>query len=227
MFEAAPATIDRAAIERIVAEVLAGGFTAPADTPGASPLVVNVSVRHMHVSPAHLEILFGAGAKLTPARDLYQEGAFASEQTVDLVGPKRRMLQQVRILGPTRAESQIELAFSDAILLGIDVPVRMSGNIAGTPGCIVMGPKGFVVLDQGVIRAQRHVHMSPADAGRYGVKHGDKLDLHVEHPTCACVLGGVAVRVDPSFKLEVHLDTDEGNACDLPGATGMRLVRGR
>jgi putative phosphotransacetylase len=219
------APIDRERVARIVEEVLTSRFDSPAESGGPSPLVVNISVRHMHIAPEHLEILFGPGAELTPHRWLYQEGQFAAEQTVDLVGPKRRMLQNVRILGPTRPKSQIELAFSDAILLGIDVPVRMSGKTEGTPGCIVMGPKGHIILEEGVIRAMRHVHMAPEDADRYGVENGDSTDLHIEHPACACTFGGVAVRVNPQFKLEVHLDSDEGNACDLPGATGVRLVK--
>jgi len=179
----------------------------------------------MHICQEHLEILFGPGAQLTRQRWLYQEGAFAAEQTVDLIGPKRRMLQNLRILGPTRPESQIELAFSDAINLGIDVPVRMSGNIVGTPGCIVLGPKGHLIVQQGVIRAQRHVHMSPADAARFGVRANERMDLVIEHPTCTTTLGGVRVRIDPRFRLEAHIDSDEGNACDLPGAESVRLVR--
>jgi len=218
--------LDRARIERIVAQIVRERLTPPAPPPvPRSPLVVNISVRHMHITPEHLETLFGPGAELTPQRWLYQEGQFAAEQTVDLVGPKRRLLAGVRILGPARAQSQIELAFSDAIMLGIDVPVRMSGNIEGTPGCIVMGPKGHLVLERGVIRAQRHVHMSPADAEYYGVQHGDAMDLIVEHPTCPLTICGIVVRVHPRYKLEVHIDSDEGNACDLPGATRMRLVR--
>ncbi len=216
--------IDHERIERIVAEVLSARF-AGRGRGQAGPLVVNVSVRHMHITPEHLDVLFGPGAELTPQRWLYQEGQFACEQTVDLVGPKRRMLTSVRILGPVRKASQIELAFSDAISLGIQVPVRMSGHIAGTPGCIVLGPKGHLIMEEGVIRAQRHVHMSPADAEHYGVRHGDDLNLVVEHPTCAGQLGGIRARVDPAFKLEVHLDSDEANACDLPGATGIRLER--
>lgn len=219
----APAQVDRERIERVVAEVLAARFQSSGATGSASPLVVNISVRHMHITQEHLEILYGPGAELTPARWLYQDGQFAAEQTVDIVGPKRRMLNNVRILGPTRSASQIELAFSDAILLGIDVPVRMSGKIAGTPGAIIMGPRGHLMLDQGIIRARRHVHMSPADAAHYGVQHGDAMELVIDHETCPVTLGGIMVRVDPSFKLEVHLDSDEGNACDLPGATGWRL----
>lgn len=179
----------------------------------------------MHVTQEHLEILFGPGAELTPYRWLYQPGQFASEQTVDLVGPKRRMLERVRILGPVRPASQIELAFSDAIGLGLEIPVRMSGNIAGTPGCLVLGPRGHLALSEGVIRAQRHVHMPPRVAQREGVVQGDRMDLIVEHPTCPITLADVVVRIDPRFQLEVHVDTDEGNACDLSRATELRLVR--
>jgi putative phosphotransacetylase len=230
--DAAAPALDRDRIATIVAEVVGerlGGRAA--DSPAAarpdSPSVVtNISVRHAHLTAEHLEVLFGSGAELTPARWLYQDGQFAAEQTVDLVGPKRRMLRDVRILGPTRDHTQIELAFSDAIMLGIDVPVRMSGRIEGTPGCIVMGPRGHLVLEHGVIRAQRHVHMSPADAAHYGVDSGDALELVVDHPTCPVVLGEVVARVSPAFRLEVHIDSDEGNACDLPGATGVTLRKG-
>ncbi|MEW6742379.1 MAG: phosphate propanoyltransferase [Planctomycetota bacterium] len=223
----ASAILDRDRVEHLVAEVLRDRLQArgspPPRAPTLSALVVNVSVRHMHITQQHLETLFGPGAELTPARWLYQEGEFAAEQAVDLVGPKRRLLQNVRILGPPRRRSQIELAFSDAIMLGIDVPVRMSGSIEGTPGCIVMGPKGYLVLEEGVIRAHRHVHMSPRDAEAYGVQRGDAMELVVEHPTCPVVLGNVVARVEPHYKLEVHIDSDEGNACDLPGATRISL----
>jgi len=213
--------LDRERIERIVSEIVQERYVQPAKA--RSPLVVNISVRHMHITQEHLEILFGPGAELTPHRALYQQGQFAAEEMVDLIGPKRRLLQNVRILGPTRPQSQIELAFSDAIMLGIDVPVRMSGNLDGTPGCIVMGPKGHLVLEKGVIRALRHVHMSPADADGYGVQSGDTMELVVEHPTCSLTIAGIAVRVGDHYKLEVHIDSDEGNACDLPGATGLVL----
>jgi propanediol utilization protein len=220
----APSGVSRERIERIVSEVLEGRFVRGAEAP-SSPLVVNTSARHVHITQAHLEQLFGPGAELTPMRWLYQEGEFGSEQTVDLIGPKRRILPRVRILGPTRPYTQVELAFSDAVFLGMDVPVRMSGTHEGTPGCLVLGPKGYIELDRGVIRAHRHVHMTPDDAARYGVAAGDKMDLEIEHPTCPMTIRGIAVRVDPRFKLEVHIDTDEGNACDLPNATAVRLVK--
>jgi propanediol utilization protein len=217
--------IDRERVERLVAQIVRDRLGPSPNSTTRSPLVVNVSVRHMHITQEDLETVFGPGAELTPLRWLYQEGEFAAEQSVDLIGPKRRMLHDVRILGPTRAHTQVELAFSDAIALGIDVPVRMSGNIDGTPGCIVMGPKGHLVLDKGVIRAQRHVHMSPADADHYGVQAGEMVDLVVEHPTCPLTICGIVVRVAPRYKLEVHIDTDEGNACDVSGATALRLVK--
>jgi len=216
--------IDRRLVERVVSEVLRERLSAHR-LPQPSPLVANISVRHVHITAEHFEILFGAGAELTVQRPPYQEGQFSSGQTVDLVGPKRRMLNNVRILGPFRSATQIELAFSDAIHVGIDVPVKMSGDHEGTPGCIMMGPKGHLVLTQGVVRAQRHVHMSPADAAAYGVAHGDVLNLVIDHPSCPVTLGGIRARVSPEFRLEVHIDSDEGNARDLPGATGIRLEK--
>jgi len=220
----AQAGIDRERVRRIVEDVLAGGFHARGSS-ADSPLVVNVSARHMHITQEHVEVLFGPGAALTPRKPLYQQGEFASEQTVHLIGPRRRLLQNLRILGPTREYTQIELALSDSVFLGIDLPVRMSGNHEDTPGCLVLGPKGHLYLERGVIRAQRHVHMNPADAQRYGVRAGDDMNLVVEHETCPVVLGGIKVRVDPRFKLEVHIDTDEGNACDLNHAGSVRLEK--
>ena len=196
------------------------GTTAPAPT-----LVVNSSARHMHISPENLETLFGTGAKLTVHKWLYQEGQFASEQTVTLIGPRRRVIPNLRILGPCRNLTQIELAITDAIQLGVDVPIRMSGNIEGTPGGYVMGPKGMLEMKDGLIRAARHVHMSPADAKFYGVKHLDRITLKVTSPYCNTRFDDLIVRVDPSFKLEVHMDTDEANACDLERATKVELSK--
>lgn len=188
-------------------------------------LVVNSSARHMHVSPENLEILFGKGAKLEVHKWLYQEGQFASTATVTLFGPRDRILPNLRILGPCRNLTQIELAFSDAVYLGLDVPVRASGNIAGSCGGVVVGPKGVVELKEGIIRAARHVHMSPADAAFYGVRNGERMTLLVESEACTSRLDDLLVRVDPAFKLEVHIDTDEANACHLAQAKRCDLVR--
>jgi len=217
---------DRAAVERVVREVVLRRLR-PQPTPrtAPSPLVVNVSARHMHISPADLEQLFGPGHTLTPMRPLHQEGNFAAEETVTLVGPKRRLISNLRILGPTRSASQIELAFTDAIALGLDdVPIRLSGDLAGTPGGFVMGPAGILELKQGIIRAARHVHMGPADAAFYGVRHRDAMRLRVGGDA-GLVLERVLVRVDPSYRLEVHVDTDEANACGMHLTNDVELLR--
>ena len=206
--------------QRVAAGPQAGGAQGPAYTPN---LVVNISARHMHLSPADLATLFGPQAELTVFRWLYQPGEFASEQTVTIIGPRRRMIENVRILGPARGASQLEISATDAVALGIDAPVRPSGNIDGTPGCLVLGPTGAVDLRQGVIRAERHVHMTPADAAFYGFKDRQYVKLRVQGD-CAATFEGILCRVDPRFLLEVHLDTDEGNACNLVSATGVELL---
>ena len=193
--------------------------------PRKSELVVSISARHIHLTDADVETLFGPGKKLTKMKDLYQDGFFAANETVMLVGPRRRMLPSVRILGPTRKESQVELSFTDAISLGIDPPVRESGKLDGTPGCVLVGPAGVVELKRGVIRAARHVHMGPEDAAYYGVKDKEMMKLRVESGVCSMVLEDVLVRIGKNIKLEVHLDTDEGNAVDLEHATRVELIK--
>jgi propanediol utilization protein len=219
------ATLDRAAVERIVREIVLGRAASSngAAKQGAPELVVSISARHCHLTDEHVEILFGRGAVLTPMKPLYQDGFFAAKETVMVVGPRRRMLPDVRILGPTRPASQVELAFTDGISLGIALPVRASGKISGTPGCVIVGPKGVVELKEGVIRAERHVHMNLDHAKHYGVKNGDRMSLRIES-TCAVVLEDLLVRADETSKLEVHLDTDEGNAADLDHATKVELL---
>jgi putative phosphotransacetylase len=213
--------IDRRLIEQIVREIVLAQVGGP---PGKPNLVVSVSARHVHLTDQDVETLFGTGHKLTVAKDLYQDGFFAAEETVMVVGPRRRMLPTVRILGPTRPESQVELAITDGISLGIDLPVRASGHIEGTPGCVLVGPKGVVELKKGVIRAERHVHMGPADAEFYGVKDKDRMSLRVAS-SCDTTFNNLLVRVGKNIKLEVHLDTDEGNACDIDHATCVELLK--
>lgn len=228
----AGAILDRQQIEQMVRQVLRDrlvGATPQLHRPkshngGPNPLVVNVSARHVHVTQADLEILFGPGAQLTKMRDLYQEGEFASEQTVNIIGPRNRMIPGVRILGPCRNYTQVELSYTDGIFLGIDLPLRISGDHENTPGCILVGPRGALTLSKGVIRAQRHVHMHPVDLAHYGVKDGDLMKLRIEGP-CGLTFDQVKVREHPRVKLEVHIDTDEGNACDLRSATRMELIK--
>ena len=219
-----PAAQDRSVVETLVREALFRqlGKSAPAAAP---TLLVNSSARHMHISPENLEVLFGKGAELTVHKMLYQKDQFASQQTVTLVGPRKRIIPNLRILGPCRNLTQIELAFTDSIQLGIDIPVRMSGDIEGTPGAYIMGPKGMLEMKNGVIRAARHVHMSPSDAEFYGVKHLDKITLKVTSKGCNTRFDDLLVRVDPTFKLEVHIDTDEANACDLDHAEKVELFK--
>jgi propanediol utilization protein len=140
------------------------------------------------------------------------------------VGPRQRIIPNVRILGPTRNFTQIELSYTDGIYLGVDLPLRVSGDIEGTAGVTVLGPKGALNLSKGVIRAARHVHMSTADMDFYGVKDGDYMKLKIEGP-CGLTFDHLRVRYHPKVVLEVHIDTDEGNACDLDSATRMELIK--
>jgi putative phosphotransacetylase len=237
MVATASPSLNRKDVEQLVREVLRqklrGEITPPParEQRGASqaggpphPLVVNVSARHMHVTPADLEVLFGAGAKLTKLKDLYQEGEFASEQLVTLVGPRQRIIPNVRILGPVRNYTQVELSYTDGIYLGIDLPLRISGNHEGTPGVTILGPRGAITINKGVIRAERHVHMGQEDMAYYGVKDGDYMKLRIEGP-CGVLFDRLKVRYHPKVVLEVHIDTDEGNACDLETATHMELLK--
>lgn len=214
--------IDRSQVEKIVREIVVQLLGGPKGKP---ELVVSISARHCHLSQEDVETLFGKGHQLTPMKPLYQDGFYAAEETVMLVGPRRRMLPSVRVLGPTRSRSQVELAFTDAISLGIDAPVRPSGKIDGTPGCVLVGPAGVVDLKQGVIRAERHVHMNVRDAEYYGVKDGERMSLRIESGFCTTVYEGLLVRADETSKLEVHLDTDEGNAADIDHAVRVELFK--
>ncbi len=215
--------INPAQIESLVRSAIAGALGQTSLSNNKPNLVVSISARHVHLTDEHVEKLFGKGKKLTPDKDLYQDGFYAAAEQVMIVGPRRRMLPNVRVLGPTRKASQVELAYTDAISLGIDAPVRHSGDIAGTPGCVLVGPAGAVELTEGVIRAARHVHMGPADCAHYGVKNGDFMSLVVKSPQCSVVFEDLLVREDKAAKLEVHIDTDEGNACDLDHATLVEL----
>jgi putative phosphotransacetylase len=207
-------SIDRSMVEQIVRQVAVDYFKNEKN--GSAPLLtVQTSSRHMHVCRADMDILFGPGAELTPDRPLFQEGNFAAKETVTIVGPRNRLISNLRILGPMRKQSQVELAFTDAIMLGIhDIPVRLSGDIAGTPGAILIGPKGVVELKEGVIRAAIHVHMNPAEAAYFGVSKGDRMHLRIGGPS-GITFNNVHVRIDPASRLNVHMDTDEANACGL------------
>lgn len=174
---------------------------------------VGVSNRHIHVSQADLEVLYGPGHPLTPIKDLGQPGQFAAKETVTIRGPKGSF-ENVRILGPVRSNSQVEISLSDSFRLGVKAPIRESGQLENTPGLQLCGPVGTLELPCGAIVALRHIHATPEIAERMGIC--DKEIVEVE--TCGerrCVLGNVLVRVSDQFALEIHIDTDEANACGL------------
>ncbi len=219
-------SLPRAVVEHLVRQVVYErlGKSLPRTATAPNPLVVNVSARHCHLTPQAVEALFGKGHQLQVHKWLYQEGQFAAKETVTLIGPRSRVISNLRILGPCRNLNQVELAYTDSVSLGFDIPLRSSGNIQGTPGCMLMGPAGFFEMQEGVIRALRHVHMHPADAAFYGVKAGDDMRLKIGG-ACGLTLDRMLCRVDPSFKLEVHIDTDEGNACNLQPDTPCELIK--
>lgn len=220
------ATPHRAIVEHLVRQAVYQrlGKPLPRSASAPNPLVVNISARHCHLTPEAVETLFGKGHQLTVHKWLYQEGQFAAKEAVTLIGPRSRVISNLRILGPCRNLNQVELAHTDGIALGFDLPLRPSGSIKDTPGCMLMGPAGFFEMKQGVIRALRHVHMHPDDAGFHGVKHGDRMRLKIGGD-CAITLDALLCRVDPSFKLEVHIDTDEGNSCNLKPNTPVELLK--
>ncbi|WZO96566.1 phosphate propanoyltransferase [Isosphaeraceae bacterium EP7] len=201
-----------------------GEARATAATGYTPNLVVNISARHCHLKQEDVDVLFGKGYQLTELKRLYQSTDFAANETVAVVGPRQRMIPGVRILGPCRPFSQVELSFTDSISLGIELPVKLSGDVEGTPGCLLIGPAGSLVLPFGVIRAERHVHMGPKDAEYYDVKAKDRMSLRI-HSSCPTTLEGLLVRTHPDWKLEVHIDTDEANCSDLPNASKVELIK--
>lgn len=206
--------VDRPMVERIVRQVVVE-YLHKSKNGEAPVLTVQTSSRHMHICREDMEVLFGPGAELTFDRPLFQEGNFAAKETVTIVGPSNRLISNLRILGPMRKQSQVELAFTDAIMLGIsDIPIRLSGDIEGTPGAIIIGPKGVVELKEGVIRAALHVHMNPTEAAYFGVSGMDRMKLRIGGPS-GLTFNNVHVRIDPMSRLNVHMDTDEANACGL------------
>ncbi len=186
-------------------------------------VVVRVSARHVHLSADALARLFGPGVALTKLKDLFQPGQFAANEMVSLVGPHGK-IEKVRILGPVRSLTQVEISGTDQFALGIQAPVRESGKIEGTPGITLRGPAGELVLTQGVIRALRHIHMLPADADRIGVKNGAHVSVRLMGDR-ATIVEGVVVRATPTSALEMHIDTDEANAAGVPAeSTGQILT---
>lgn len=183
---------------------------------------IGVSARHVHLSQEHVEILFGPGYQLTKKKEL-MGGQFASNERVTIVGLKLRALENVRVLGPVRKQTQVEISATDAVTLGVNAPIRESGNLAGSAPITIVGPKGAIYLQEGCIIAQRHIHMSPADAEAAGVKDGQIVSVKADNER-GTVFNQVKIRVSRSYTLEMHIDTDEANAAKIRTGDTVRIV---
>ncbi|MBQ9860366.1 MAG: phosphate propanoyltransferase [Clostridia bacterium] len=186
---------------------------------------VGVSNRHIHLSKEHVEALFGKGYELQPMKELSQPGQFACKEQLTIIGPSMRPIEKVRVLGPVRKATQVEISRTDSYTLKVKAPVRESGKIEGTPGLTIVGPKGVVTIDQGCIIANRHIHMSPADGEAFKVKDGEYVNVLVDDGERRTKWFDVQVRVSPDFRLEMHVDTDDANAVGLPCGGKVRVVK--
>ncbi len=185
-------------------------------------VMVETSAHHVHLCEKDLETLFGPGHQLTCKKILSQPGQFACEEKVEVIGPKGSM--SMSVLGPTRAETQVEISLTDARKLGISVPIRESGDLEGTPGCVLKGPAGEVELEKGVIAAERHIHFTPEQAEEAGVTNDQIVSVKVDYNGRALIFGDVVCRVSPKFALAMHVDTDEANAAGLPGTVDGEII---
>lgn len=187
--------------------------------------VVETSARHVHVTEETFKVLFGEDAKMEVKKMLSQPGQYASTSRVDVVGPKNT-IKNVSILGPARKANQVEMSLTDCRTLGVDAPIRESGDIKGSAPIKIVGPKGEVDLTEGLIVAKRHIHMTEEDAAEYGVKNGEIVSVKIESPReRTAILGDVVVRVSPKFALAMHIDTDESNALGLQGNAEGTIVK--
>ncbi len=187
-------------------------------------VLVETSARHVHLTEEHIEALFGKGATLTHKKDLSQPGQFACEERVTLVGPKKS-IPNVIILGPARSATQVEVSFTDARTLGVDAPVRESGDIAGSAGCKIVGPAGEIEITEGVIVAKRHIHLTPADAEAFGVSDKQVVSVKIESADRSTIYGDVVCRVSPKFAAAMHIDTDEANAACAFGKIYGEIIK--
>lgn len=189
----------------------------------ANEFLVEISARHVHVTKETLEVLFGKGYELTVKKELSQPGQFASNERVTVVGPKKE-LAGVSILGPCRSADQVELSATDARSVGIAAPIRESGDVKGSGACKLVGPAGEVELKEGVIVAKRHIHMTPKDAEKFGVKDAQIVKVAINTAERSLVFGDTVVRVSPKYALAMHVDTDEANAAAIPGSCMGTIV---
>jgi len=209
-------------VQKIVEEVLQQVLKNQSSPPHDGKIPIGVSARHVHLAQAEVEQLFGENYQLTPKFELSQPGQFAAEETVVIAGPKGS-IERVRILGPARSLSQVEVSWTDAMKLGLKPPLRISGDIQGSSPVTLIGPKGSVVLNEGLIIAQAHIHMSPADSARFQVVDGQSVQIKVEGIR-PIILSNVVIRVSERYRLEMHIDTDEANAGLIQQGTLAEIV---
>ena len=207
-----------AIVKKVIAEMDAG-------TTQDAGIPVGISNRHIHLCKQDLETLFGAGYELTPMKDLSQPGQYACKETLTLIGPSMRPIEGVRVLGPLRKASQVEISLTDSFVLKVKPPVRESGDIAGSSPVTIIGPKGVVTLKEGCIIANRHIHMHTSDAVKYGVKDGDYIDVDVCSGTRKTRWFDVQIRVHKDFRLEMHVDTDVANAVGIGNGAKVKIVK--
>lgn len=185
-------------------------------------IMVEVSARHIHLTSELVEELFGKGHTLTPIKKLSQPGQFACEEKVTVKGPRGEL--KMRVLGPVRSACQVEVSLTDARTLGVEAPIRESGDIKGTNGITLIGTVGEVTIDEGVIVAKRHIHMTKADAAAYGVENGEIVSVKVDTPDRGLIFGDTVIRISENFKLAMHIDTDEANAAGIKGSALGEII---
>lgn len=207
-----------AMVKKILIDMENGDVSSGNDVP------VGVSNRHIHLNQADLETLFGEGYQLTPFKDLSQPGQYACKELLTIVGPSLRPIENVRVLGPLRSKSQVEISATDSYVLKVKPPVRESGNLTGSAGITIIGPKGVVCLNEGCIIANRHIHMSPSDAVKFNVKDGDFVVVDVKGKRRTRWYD-VQVRVSKDFRLEMHVDTDDANATGIGNGCKVQIVK--
>lgn len=213
-------------VQRVVSRMRQPQASAPAQAvPGDTRRLVpvSVSVRHIHLCREHLDILYGKGFDLEPRNPLYQPSEYAAKQTVTLVGPRMRCLGDVRVLGPLRKATQVEVSRTDSIYLGVDPPVKPSGNHEGSERLILVGQVGVVHLERGVIQANRHLHLSTASAEKWGLKDNQIIQVRIQTAK-KTIFEDVQLRVNKAFLDEMHLDTDDGNAAGLRGGEMAEIL---
>ena len=215
--------LNAAAVAELVKKIVAEMEGAPAKS--ANEIPVGISNRHIHLSAADVETLFGAGYQLTPLKELSQPGQYACKETLTLVGPSMRAIEGVRVLGPVRKSSQVEISKTDSFQLKVNPPVRESGKTEGSAPVTIIGPKGVVSLKDGCFIANRHIHMSPDEAARFGVKDCDYIDVDVCSGTRKTRWFDVQIRVHKDFRLEMHVDTDDANSAGIKNGSIVTVVK--